>query len=276
MTTALKTSSASNALAALGGLKAGLSNVQASIPVAGGEPILRMGRDGIWVYGAENTEVEDGSEWAVNPLSLKHGWICWKKRPEGSKEKAEKYGEVLVPMREPKPTFNALPTYEDGEWSEQTSITLRCLNGTDEGAQTDYKPSSIGGSNAMKDLIAAIMKQLDTDPDHPVPVILLKSDHYNNKTWGKTYVPILEIIDWMDMDGLGADDEGEDAGTEEAKTEPVEEPKQEASAATTGRRRAAPATTKTEEPPFEADAPKETAQTQAAAQGQGEVRRRRR
>lgn len=275
MTNLTKASSASTALAALGGLKQGLSNVQQSIPVAGGEPILRMGRDGIWVFGAENLEVEEGSLWAVNPLSLKHGWICWKKRPQGSKEKAEKYADILVPMHEPKPAFAALPSYDDGEWSEQTSITLRCMNGTDEGTQTDYKPSSIGGANQMREFIAAIMKQLDTDPDHPVPVVSLESSSYNHQTWGKTYTPVLRIVEWVSLDGLDNDAEGDEAGqTGETNEEgPAEPAAQETVAAAPARRRAAPAAAPTDEPPFEQD----KAPTQPApAQGQGEVRRRRR
>lgn len=265
------TRAAGGALAALGGLKAGLANVQQAIPAAGGEPILRMGRDGIWVYGAENIEVEDGSLWAINPLSLKHGWINWKKIPEGSREKAEKFGDILVPMHEPKPAFASLPVYEGGEWAEQTSITLRCISGTDEGTQVDYKPSSVGGANAMKELISAIMAQLDKDPDHPVPVVLLESDSYQNKTYGKIYVPDIQIQNWIAMDGLGDDELPQDPPRGE---QPQEQAQEQTQAAATGRRRAAPAEqAKTDDPPFEAD---NTAQTQAAAQGQGEVRRRRR
>lgn len=268
-------SAASGALAALGGLKQGLQNVQASIPTAGGEPILRMGRDGIWVYGGDNIEVEEGSLWAINPLSLKHGWICWKKRPEGSKAAAERYADILVPMHEPKPAFASLPVYQDGEWSEQTAITLLCVSGTDEGTQVEYKPSSIGGGNAMKETIGAIMEQLDKDPEHPVPVVELLNETYDHKVWKKTYVPILRIDHWVAMDGLGDDaaEDGQDQGTQEP------EPQEQAPAAATGRRRApAQAAAPAEEPPFE-QGNQEDAQTQAApqaAQGQGEVRRRRR
>lgn len=269
MTTAM-TNKAAGALAGLGNLKAGLAKVQSAIPTAGGEPILRMGRDGKWIYGAENIEVEDGSEWAVNPLSLQHGYICWKKIPEGSKEKPEKLGEVLVSMFEDKPVKAGLPDYGH-PWAEQTSVGLRCVSGEDEGEQTEYKPSSTGGSNAMKDLIGKIMAQLDKDPEHPVPIVLLKSDSYQHKTYGKTYVPIIEIVDWTDMDGIAVD-EADDAGQAPAD-EPAEEtkPAETAAAAPASTRRRAAAA-----PAAEAPAEAETAAEQPAPAATGEVRRRRR
>jgi len=271
MTTAM-TNKAAGALAGLGNLKAGLAKVQASIPTAGGEPILRMGKDGIWIYGAENIEVEKGSKWAVNPLSLQHGYICWKKIPEGSKEKPEKLGEVLVSMFEDKPVKAGLPDYGH-PWVEQTSVGLRCISGEDEGEQTEYKPSSVGGSNAMKAIIGAIMAQLDKDPEHPVPVVLLQSDSYIHSTWGKTYTPEIKIIDWIGMDGVANDeDEDDDAGQAPAD-EPAEEtkPAETAAAAPASTRRRAAAA-----PVVEAPAEAETAAEQPAPAATGEVRRRRR
>jgi hypothetical protein len=42
-----------------------------------GSAILKMDRTGHWVFGADQTEVEDGSLWAVNPFSFVHGYIAW-------------------------------------------------------------------------------------------------------------------------------------------------------------------------------------------------------
>jgi hypothetical protein len=260
------TNRAAGALAALGNLKSGLANVQAAIPVAGGEPILRMGRDGIWLYGQDNIEVEDGSEWAANPLSLKHGYICWKKIPEGSKEKPEKLGELLVSMYDAKPVKTSLPDYGH-PWAEQTSITFKCLNGTDEGTQVDYKPSSVGGSNAMAELIGEIMAQLDKDPAHPVPVIALESDSYMHPQYKKTYVPVLKIVRWIGMDGVAAEDVDEAVGGEQQAKEPEVPVSGKAT-----RRGRQPAEAAQQEPEVQQD--NQPAETQAAASG--EVRRRRR
>lgn len=287
MNTVAKTSSASLAIAALGGLKQGLQNVHSAIPQAGGEPILRMGKDGVWVYGAENTEVEKGSEWAANPFSLMHGWINWKQVPQGSKEKPEKFGEILVPMTEPKPAFSSLPVYEGGEWAEQTSITFRCLSGDDEGTQSDYKPSSVGGSNAMKELIAAVMDQLDKDPAHPVPVVVFGSAHYQHKTWGKTYVPDIKIVDWVSLDDVtdaagDADGEPPFEADEPKETTQAQAPTQTQAAPAEGRRRRATAAPETQaaapadDDSEDDDAAGQTVAANAPAQGTEQVRRRRR
>lgn len=268
MTTTVATASASaGALAALGNLKQGLQNVQSGIRVAGGEPILRMGRDGIWIYGADNVEVEPGSTWAINPMSLTHGFICWKVIPEGSKEKPELLGEETRSMFQPLPNKDSLPDYGH-PWAEVLSVQLKCLSGEDEGEQTLFKTSSTGGLRAMKELIGSIMEAIDKHPDTPVPVVQLKSDSYAHKQYGKTYFPVIAIESWVSMEGVA----------EEAA--PAAEPVKEAAPA---RRQAAPRTAPANnvqavQEADEDDDSLEQAQPevrQTAAAGEG-VRRRRR
>lgn len=193
----------SNALAALQGLKTGLQNVQQNIVTAGGDPFLRLVKDGIWVYGQENIEVEEGSEWAVNPMSLMHGFVSWTDHP--GKQANEVVGEVMVPMTSPLPLQTDLRD-TGWEWTQQLSIQLRCTSGEDKGEQTLYKTTSVGGLAAVKGLLTAIMKQLDVNPSRPVPVITLDVDSYSHKKWGKTFVPVFNVVGWVPMDGdSGAD-----------------------------------------------------------------------
>ncbi len=200
-----KSSASANALAALGNLKQGLQNVQSHIHTAGGDPILRMGRDGVWIYGADNVEVEAGSEWAVNPMSLQHGYICWKNIPQGSKDKPELLGEEVRSMFQPLPDKNSLPNYgERNTWAEEILVDLKCVSGEDEGEQTLYKPSSTGGLRAMKEVIGEIMTAIDKHPETPVPVVVLENDSYQHKQYGKTYVPVLRIVRWVSMEGVEA------------------------------------------------------------------------
>jgi len=47
----------------------------------GNTVILKMDKTGHWVFGADQTEVEDDSTWAVNPFSFtsavgKRRWAC--------------------------------------------------------------------------------------------------------------------------------------------------------------------------------------------------------
>lgn len=206
---------ASSALAGLTGLKQNLQNVQTSIVSIGGDYLMRMLKDGVWVYGAENIEVEKNSEWAVNPLSVMHGWVAW---TDYKKKKNEILAEVMVPCSQPLPAYDSLREVKDDqgevcEYSQQIAFQLQCLTGEDTGEQVRYKATSLGGMNASKELLGAIVEQLDKDMENPVPVIVLGSDSYNHKTYGKTYVPVFEIVDWVPLDA--------------AIKPPMEDPKEE-------------------------------------------------
>ena len=53
-----------------------LRSIEADVgPV--GTVIIKMDRTGHWVYGADQTEVEKDTLWAVNPYSFVHGYIAW-------------------------------------------------------------------------------------------------------------------------------------------------------------------------------------------------------
>jgi hypothetical protein len=263
-TNAPATRAASGALASLQNLKAGLQNVQQNIHV-GIDPILRMGRDGIWVYGQENVEVEPKSRWAVNPLSLRHGFICWKVIPEGSREKPELLGEALVGMFQPLPDPNSLPDYGH-PWEPCLAFDVKCVSGEDEGIQVLYKTSSKGGMGASKEFIGKIMKQIDDDLNHAVPVVELLSDFYDNKKYGgRTYFPVFEIIEWVSMEGV----EASEAAGDEPEPPKAAEPAKEQAPAPTGRRRAAA-------PQEPANEPAPEPEQAAPAAGDGERRRRRR
>jgi len=53
-----------------------------------GVVILKMDKTGHWVFGADQDEVEDDSQWAINPFSFVHGFIAW--------GNAEVLGEKMV------------------------------------------------------------------------------------------------------------------------------------------------------------------------------------
>ena len=191
----------SNALSSLAGLKKNLQNVATSIVTPGGDYLLRLIPGG-WVYGAENIEVEDKSEWAVNPLSLMHGWAAW---TDYKKKKNELLGEVMVPAGQPLPNASELREIKDDdgnvvEWKQQLAFQLQCMSGEDKGEQVRYKATSVGGMNATKELLNAIVDQLDNDPDNPVSVLTLETDSYIHKIWGKTMVPVFTIVDWLPLD----------------------------------------------------------------------------
>lgn len=264
MTNTPATVAAGGALAALGNLKGAIQNVKAAVVIAGGTPILRLGRDGKWVFGADNFEPEDGSRWMVNPLSLRFGQVCWKVIPQGSKEKPELYGKKLVSVfGNPKPVggqahdSNGNPVNHDQHpWQDVVGVDLLCVSGEDEGEQVIYEPSSTGGLRAMDDLMDAISKAQDEHPDRIVPIVELKSDSYPHPQYGKTYVPILKIVDWATNDAIG-----------QATVAPAEE----AEVKTETKQPSKP----TEEPKTQEQSPEAAAST-STGEGSGERRRRRR
>ena len=210
-------------------LQSGIANSRAQTVVTGDKPFLRMLRDGSWVYGQRDEEVQEGSSWAVNPLSLGHGWCCWPKNDGGGANKM--LGEHMVPMFEPRPPKPE--PIEGFPFTQQFSCEMRCLDGEDQGTEVLYKVNSVGGTNAIQKLLEAIQRQLADNPAFPCPVLDLQVDHYQHPQYGKIYVPVFEVTGFCDMNGrMQGDTQVLPAGTvqkepepdrpePEAKTEPV-------------------------------------------------------
>lgn len=271
MTNEVANRTASTAIAALQTLKTGLANVRATIPSRNTEPFLRLMKDGNWVYGAEDIEVEEGSLWAINPMSFKHGYVAWTRYPAETKKKDVKIAERMVPMTSEKGTKPA-PVNHDGQdwdWTDQVSCVLMCITGEDKGEQVLYSTTSVGGMNLMSELTGKIMEQLDRDPSRIVPCVLLQSDSYKHQNYGKVFVPDWPIKDWTPLtDDLPTEVGGEAEAEPEKTTEPA---KQETAAAEPARRRRGAASEDKPEP--------QAAQQQTAAQAepaQAEPARRRR
>ena len=160
-----------------------------------GVTILKMDKTGHWVYGADQTEVEDDSTWAVNPFSFVHGFIAW--------GNLEVLGEKMVPVSQPLPELEAAPPNATKGWEAQIGMSLKCLSGDDAGMEARFSATSVGGKRAVQTLALAIAQQVDKDQSKPVPVVKLKKDHYVHKQYGRIYTPIFEVVEWVSMDGEG-------------------------------------------------------------------------
>ena len=158
-----------------------------------GSVIIKMDKTGHWVFGADQTEAEEGAKWAVNPFSFIHGYIAW---GEG-----EVLGEKMVSVAEPLPELDAAPPGAKRGWETQVGMSLKCISGEDEGMEARYTVTSVGGKRAVQALAVAIANQVDADQSKPVPVVLLKKEHYQHKSYGRIYTPVFEIVEWMGMDG---------------------------------------------------------------------------
>lgn len=160
-----------------------------------GTVIIKMDKTGHWVFGAEQTEVEEDATWAINPYSFVHGFIAW---GEG-----EVLGENMVPVSEPLPEMGVAPANAKNGWEVQVGLSMKCLTGEDQGLEGRYSTTSRGGKRAWQELAVAIAAQVDKDQSKPVPIVRLKSDSYKHKNYGKVITPLFEVVGWMSMDGEG-------------------------------------------------------------------------
>ena len=155
--------------------------------------IIKMDRTGHWVFGADQTEAEDDSRWAVNPFSFVHGFIAW--------GDGEVLAEKLVPVTEPLPELEAAPPGAKKGWEPQTGLSLKCISGEDAGLEARFTTTSVGGRKAVQTLAVAIAAQVEKDQGKPVPVVKLAKDHYTHKSYGRIYTPVFEVVEWVSMNG---------------------------------------------------------------------------
>jgi hypothetical protein len=187
------------ALASLAALGKTLNAVDTtSVIGGGGMPMLSFKRegDGTWAYGQKRIIVEDGSLWGVNPLSFRYGYICF---GDGN---SKPLGERLVPVSQPKPDATELPDH-GFPWVEQWCVKLKCINGTDAGVEVDYKPTTVGGIQAIAGLIEAVRDRLNGG-EHGgkvAPIVQLHKDSYQKPPYGRVWVPRPDIVDWMPLSG---------------------------------------------------------------------------
>jgi hypothetical protein len=183
-------------------LSSALRSIESSASAAG-MAILKMDKTGHWVFGADQTEAEDDSLWAINPFSFVHGYIAW--------GDGEVLSEKMVSVAEPLPELDPAPGGAKRGWEMQIGMTLACTNGEDEGLQARYSVTSVGGKRAVQALAVAIAEQVDKDQTKPVPVVRLKKEHYQHKSYGRIFTPVFDLVKWVSMDAEAAGETVEEA-----------------------------------------------------------------
>jgi hypothetical protein len=173
-------------------LSTALRTIQADVGPTG-TVIIKMDKTGHWVFGADQEEVEADSTWAVNPFSFVHGYIAW--------GDGDVLGEKMVSVSEPLPEMDDAPPMAKRGWEVQVGMSLKCLTGEDKGMEARYTTTSAGGKRGVQTLAVAIAEMVDKDPSKPVPVVLLKKEHYQHKSYGRIYTPLFDIQSWVSMDG---------------------------------------------------------------------------
>ena len=185
-----------------------LNNAAMAMPTVGGDKaFLKMDKaTGDWLFGQEETVVEDDSLWAANPLSLKHGWVAWDTNAGGAPVQ-----EIMVPINRPLPPIESLPELGLGTadkksgaraqltYQRQQSVDFVCVKGEDEGTTVEYKQSSTGAMKLFANLTNALLDQVQRG-DEIVAVGQMTFDSYKHKQYGKINNPIFKIVEWRTMD----------------------------------------------------------------------------
>jgi len=179
-------------LPAVSTLATSLRAIQSDVGPAG-TVILKMDKTGHWVFGADQTEVEDDSTWAVNPFSFVHGFIAW--------GDGEVLVEKMVPVSQPLPELDRAPLAAKKGWEIQVGMSLKCISGEDKGMEARFTTTSVGGKRSVQALAVALADQVEKDQSKPVPVVRLKKEHYQHKSYGRIFTPVFEVVDWVSLDG---------------------------------------------------------------------------
>ena len=110
--------------------------------------------------------------------------------------------ERLVPVNQPKPEFAELPD-KGFPWQEQMTVNMKCVSGADAGLEVVFKTATDGGIKAVVGLIDTVRDRFNGG-EHGgkvVPIVRLEKDSYPHPQYGRTWVPVLPIEDWMPLDG---------------------------------------------------------------------------
>lgn len=181
---------------------------------------------GLLTYGAEQTEVQEGSKWVVNTMAIEHGFIL----RDGGSVNGEAYGPITNPL-----PSDLRPAVGNEQWKQAYKCTMVCISGEDIGTVVEYAGDAGGVIKLFKTvLLPQIELQLDADPEHLFPALTFEVHHYHSKKQHKDiYEAHGTIVDWLSNEDVQAI-----AGTQEAP----------AAAAPAAAPEPAPATAPAEEP----------------------------
>lgn len=168
-----------------------------------GKALLRLTKQGTWVFGADSETLKTGTVLIANPSSLSSGYVAWYQ----SKIEGEHMQPLsLGPVDQSKLTEVNSGSIPPGKkvasgkgWESQASIDL--ITQADVPLSLCYKSSSMGGMRALLTLAGEIAYGLSENPTRCFPLVEIDTDSYIHKEFGEVFTPMLSIIGWLDAEG---------------------------------------------------------------------------
>ena len=179
-----------------------------------GKALLRLTKQGIWVFGVDNDELEIGTHLIVNPGSLASGYVAW------WLGKVE--DEIMQPLSMGPVDPNKLGPVNSGTippgkkeksgkgWEAQSSVDM--ITQGDVPVTLCYKSSSLGGMKCLLTLAGDIVVGLSEDQRRVYPIVEVGVDSYQHKEYGEVFTPQLPIVGWLDEKGEPVVDQAKLAG----------------------------------------------------------------
>ena len=80
---------------------------------------------------------------------------------------------------------------------------MKCLDGTDAGVEVTFKASTVGGTQAVAGLVELVRDRLNSGQHDGkiAPIVFLEKDSYPHSQYGKVWIPVMTVVDWMPLDG---------------------------------------------------------------------------
>jgi hypothetical protein len=142
----------------------------------GGVLFLKFnGNDGYYSYGADDTDLPVDSQAAMNPRSLKRGWICWK-GGQVQEEIMMSLEEGLPPAKHQLPDYG--PYGKDDGWSEQKTIEFKTIDG--EGLTLLFQANNKSKMNALEAVMKDFARQYKSNPGC-VPIVELGENEFETQ-----------------------------------------------------------------------------------------------
>lgn len=186
---------------ALAGYAAGKSQLM-------GKALLRFTKTGTWVFGVDNEALELGTKLVGNPMSLSSGYIAWwMSKVEGEVMQPLSLGPVDASKLAPVSSGGIPPGAKKPSgrgWEPQSAVDLLTRDAVPLGMV--YKTSSLGGMKALLGLSGDISYGLMEDSRRVYPIIELDSDSYTHKEYGQVFIPVLNLVGWLDEAGQEVND----------------------------------------------------------------------